>query len=139
MRTVFYLSAFVLLAGSCCPKADCAFPVFTAQLKGYTADDVDTMYVTGYAPGSNFTQVVMPRNLQQPHKLYDSSYSFSLDGGYDMLVEIPSTNDTFKAYNFTYRESACGKCIWKKTKTYRVMDGCTINGTYYRGEAVLYK
>jgi hypothetical protein len=140
MRTVFYLSAFVLFAASCCPKTDCALPAFTVHLNGYTADDVDTMYFTGYAHGSNFTQVVMPSNMQQPHGLYyDSSYSFSLSGGYDVLIEIPATNDTFKAYDFTYREASCGKCIWKKTQTYRVMDGCTINGTYYSGQAMLYK
>ncbi|HEY1030258.1 MAG TPA: hypothetical protein VGD89_00675 [Flavipsychrobacter sp.] len=140
MRSVFYLSAFVLLVSSCCPKADCAFPAFSAHLRGYSASDIDTMYFTGYASGSNFSQVVEPRNMQNPYSTYDdSTYTASFTGGYDVLIEIPATQDTFKIYNFTFRESACGKCIWKKTETFRVVDGATVNDTYYHGAAVLYK
>lgn len=143
MRAVLYLLLPILFITSCCKKSDCAFPSVTVLLHNYNAADVDTIYVTGFKQGSNFSQKEVDTINQGLYPTGDSVQPLYLgiisQGLYDAEVYIPATKETFRFTDYSYRSYSCDNCFMEKKQISTAVDGCKVNGTYYKETVHIYK
>lgn len=144
MRNLLFLSCFVLFISACCRKTDCAIPGMNVLLHNYSASDLDTIYVTGYTIGTNFTdkqvdtvqQALYPYANDSVQPLY---VSMIYQGSHDVEVYIPATQDRLRFSDYTFRSYSCDDCFMRKKQINTAMDGLKINGTYYKETAHFYK
>ncbi len=110
---------------SCCSKTDCndnhSIPI---EFRGFTLDEIDTVYTTGFAANSSFTDTT--KETQRDTTIGgDSTYilrhgyftrstvviqGLNLSDLHDWKLYIPAINRTVRIYNYTYNTYRCGGC-----------------------------
>lgn len=103
---------------------------------GYDETDMDTVYTTGYAAGSGFTQIATAKEVNDlsDKRNSDSSFYFSsfshnsLSDDQDWELYIPATNKTYRITGYTYSSYSCNNCPFDKDDKVKSLSGCAING-----------
>lgn len=147
MRNYAFAIIIASLAfSSCCTKKACVeMAGVPLKFYGFTLAELDTIYTTGYAPGSYFAQVTRPEQIDSVQRDYDSPgvFHLNIDGNYTLSphaggstlsdehewkIFIPAVNKTILISNYGYRTYTCNKCAFSKNEKTRSLSTCTING-----------
>jgi hypothetical protein len=129
-HTLIYLFiAFVFSA--CCTKKHCTQPYYHLRLSGFTGTELDTIYTTGYAPGSGFTNIVLEKEVDSVGEMYaDGTYSIEsktyreFTEDYDWEIYIPAVSRTYRIDGYSYTTFSCN-CPQDRQKE---LSGCKVNG-----------
>lgn len=99
---------------------------------GFNVSEIDTVYATGYARGSNFTQITKERttdtvaaegNQDSLYVLRPKDWQRYKDT-YDWEFYIPGTGQTYRVSDYSYSAYSCN-CASDKVKS---LSGCKVNG-----------
>lgn len=138
LHTLFALPFAVIIgSSSCCPKVDCAVPTgFSIRFHGFSPADLDTIYTTGYAAGTGFSQITREEQLDTVETNWgtDSIYYFRTKNG-DILRDthqwklyIPAINRTLYLSDYSYRSYDCNKCAFRRSTPERALHTAIFNG-----------
>jgi len=153
MRSVICLLLFAFCVSSCCKKETCTtlsnLPVF---FYGYSASELDTIYTTGYAIGSGFTQEARERKADTFRMLDDGSAMLqvkdnisvtgneSLPDTYEWKIYIPAVNQTILLSDYDYSSYNCNKCGLRRGTPIRTLATVYVNSVKRSvGELKIYK
>ncbi len=133
-NTLLLLTLLVAGLSACCTKKKCAeLSSVEIKLQGFTAAEVDTIEVTGYALGSNFTNKTRDKHIASGYYQPDAVYIVMDNGNflsdqYDWEVYIPAVNKTIRVSGYGYNSYSCNNCFLIKEDNIRTLSTCTING-----------
>lgn len=153
MRTVISMLIASILLSSCCKKETCTtisnLPVF---FYGYDPADLDTIYTTGYAIGSGFSQETRQRQADTFKVLDDGTAMLqvrdydpaignpSLPDTYEWRIYIPATNSTILLSDYDYASYDCNKCGFRRGTPLRTLATVSVNSVKRSvGEIKIYK
>lgn len=153
MRSFIGLLFLALCASSCCKKETCTtlanLPIF---FYGYSAADLDTIYTTGYAIGSKFTQETRERKADTFRVLDDGSAMLqvkdnisvtgnaSLPDAHEWKIYIPGVNQTILISDYDYSSYNCNKCGLRRGTPIRTLATVYVNSVKRSvGELKIYK
>ena len=142
------LLLIILLAStfsSCCTKKACLNPEgMSIHFSGYDSSDVDTLYITGYKAGSNFSQVSTERFVDSVdyHGSYlvyseqpeGDQFYYYLHGDQEWELYIPATNQTYRFRYFEFRKEKCNTCFLARDLDNRLVS-FNVNGEQVQGSA----
>ncbi len=142
------LLLIILLAcvfSSCCTKKACLNPEgVSIHFSGYDSSDVDTLYITGYKAGSNFSQVSTERFVDSVdyHASYlayseqpeGDQFYYYLHGDQEWELYIPATNQTYRFRYFEFRKEKCNTCFLARDLDNRLVS-FNVNGEQVQGTA----
>jgi len=150
------LAAITISWASCCKKEACleiaGVPI---TFYGYHAEDLDTIYTTGYEPGSNFSIVTRDTLMDTVQYSYGSETVFALksrneggttagslpgsalDATHEWRIYIPATDQTIRIYKYGYHHYTCHSCGSSKGEEKKSLSTCYINGTLVKVDAVM--
>lgn len=135
MKALCSCLVIMLAVSACCVKKECA-EVNDVQLNFYsfTPSDLDTIYITGYEPGSDFTKVSREKRIDSARWYMnpDSTYNFpskpyGLYYEQDWELYIPALNRTYRFTDYVYTDITCG-CPHDKARS---LERCSMNGVSY--------
>lgn len=134
-----YIWVLVIALGinACCSKNG-ACPVIefnNMQLVNFDANQVsDSVKITTYAGGSNFTQIVSENYLQGSPTATAKTYNLNtgtLSVNYDYEVHVIKAGKKYKVNAYTVEKIACGKCIMRTNNQFGYnLTGYAVNGKY---------
>ncbi len=131
MKHIFAIALLSLIFSSCCTKKYCVtWDTVYLSFQGFTPDELDTIYTTGYVRGSGFTQLAIDRKRDTVSLNDDSTYYFrTIEGDLlgdicDWELYIPATGKTYRISDYSYSEFACN-CPKDKVRS---LEGCRIDG-----------
>jgi hypothetical protein len=157
-KYILFLSLIVCFVAysSCCKKEAClevtGVPI---TFYGYNAVDLDTVYTTGYAPGTGFAKVTRERQADTIQKDYGSDTTFALmvrgGGGisagalpgsalsdeHEWKIYIPALNQTIFISEYGYHSYTCNSCGSSKGSDVRSLSTCSVNGAHIAVDAVM--
>lgn len=122
---------------ACCPKVDCAVPVgFSIRFHGFSLQELDTIYTTGYAPGTGFSQVTREEQIDTVESSWgtDTIYYFRTRSGsilhdsHYWKLYIPSINRTLYLSDYGYRTYDCNRCAFRRSTPERAAQTAIFNG-----------
>ena len=142
------LLLIILLAStfsSCCTKKACLNPEgMSIHFSGYDSSDVDTLYITEYKAGSNFSQVSTERFVDSVdyHGSYlvyseqpeGDQFYYYLHGDQEWELYIPATNQTYRFRYFEFRKEKCNTCFLARDLDNRLVS-FNVNGEQVQGSA----
>ena len=132
MRTLLPCLFIAIALSSCCVKKECdQVTSVSLYFYGFAPAEVDTIYITGYKPGSNFAQVTSMTRIDSASGTMneDSTYNYrtrpyGLYDDQDWELTIPAVNKSYRIENYSYTPLTCG-CPHDKVNN---LTGCTVNG-----------
>jgi hypothetical protein len=138
---LFQFAILSLLVSGCCSKVKkCPEAhVIRVYFNGFMDSDLDTVIVTGYTSGTDFSKVwraAKTENLQYTH-VGNGSYLFASDDantftdGQDWEVYVPATGSKYRIYGYTIEKLKCNTCAVLTHST--TVTGFYLNGTYISG------
>lgn len=143
MRLNFYgLLVATAMISSCCKKEDCTMlSTLPVGLHGFALEDIDTIYTTGYAIGSGFTQVQRERQADTVEHVLSTANSYMLrvrgqgSGGasswlsdkYEWTIYIPAVNKTVQLSDYDYSSYDCNKCGFRRGTPIRTISTVYVN------------
>lgn len=135
MKNTLLLFA-LLVAGlsSCCTKKKCLeLSSVEIKLQGFNAAETDTIEVTGYAHGSNFTNKTRDKHITQGYYQPDNVYIIMDNGDflsdqYDWEVYIPAVKKTIRISGYGYNSYSCNNCPIDREDKIHTLSTCTVNG-----------
>lgn len=153
MRSVIGLLVVCICLASCCKKETCAtlsnLPVF---FYGFAPEEIDTIYTTGYAIGSEFTQEVREKQADTIRMVDDggamlqvrdynkATGNTSLPDNYEWRIYIPAVNKTILLSDYDYSSYNCNKCGLKRGTPLRTLSTVYVNAVKRSvGEIKIYK
>lgn len=139
------IMTFALAFSSCCTKKQCLNPEgVSIHFSGYDSSDVDTLYITGYKTGSNFSQVSTERFVDSVdyHGSYlvyseqpeGDQFYYYLHGDQEWELYIPATNQTYRFRYFEFRKEKCNTCFLARGLDNRLVS-FNVNGEQVQGSA----
>lgn len=144
MRVFFFCLLMSIPFAACiCTKVYCVeFDYVHVTFYGFEPSEIDTIYSTGYAPGSNFATITREKEIDTGNlSSIDSVYYFEsksnerLKGTHDWEIYIPSTGQTYRITDYSYTTEACN-CPSDK---YTSLTGCRVNGKASNRGIKIYK
>jgi hypothetical protein len=136
MRHLFYSGIFILaVLSSCCPRDTCIPPPgFTVRFHGFDLTDLDTIYTTGYAIGSDFSQITRNQQIDSVEVSYGIDTTFNITGktayalydDHEWKIYIPSLNRTLYISYYGYRTFSCNKCFLNKGEEGKALATCKL-------------
>ena len=152
MRSIAFLFIASVLAASCCKKETCAtlsnLPVF---FYGFAPEEIDTIYTTGYAIGSEFTQETREKQADTVKMIDDGGAMLqvrnsgavgnaSLPDTYEWRIYIPGVNKTILLSDYDYSSYNCNKCGLRRGTPLRTLSTVYVNSVKRSvGEIKIYK
>jgi hypothetical protein len=138
--------AMLLLLGlnACCSKKGaCPIIEFNAmQLVNFDPSQVsDSVKVTTYAGGSNFSQIISENYLQGSPTA--TARTFNLNTGtlsvnFDYEVNVIKAGKKYKISAYTVEKVACGKCFMRTNNQFGYnLTGYSVNGKHQSYESVI--
>jgi hypothetical protein len=143
----------LLLLSGCCTKKYCFETSYLGiTFYGFAPSEIDTIYVSGYIPGSGFTKAevqsltdtTMPLDESpgSPYALVRRQYvgnyqeDFSLTGPsslpdyYEWKIFIPSVGRSYVLTNYSYKTYKCNRCfpVSPRSNKERSITTCNVNG-----------
>lgn len=137
LTALILLFSIIIGISSCCPKVDCAIPVgFSIRFHGFSPADLDTIYTTGYAPSTGFSQVTRPERLDTVEANWgtDSIFYFRTKSGevlqdtHQWKLYIPAINRTLYLSDYGYRTYDCNRCAFRRSTPQRAVHTAIFNG-----------
>ncbi len=136
---------FAIAFSSCCTKKDCLNSEgVSIHFSGYDSSDVDTLYITGYKAGSDFSQVSTERfvdsvNYHGSYLAYSEQpagdqFYYYLRGDQEWELYIPATNQTYRFRYFEFRKEKCNTCFLARDMENRLVS-FNVNGEQVQGAA----
>lgn len=142
--TKVFLLCSATFISSCCHKIHCpGLAVVPVKFSDFSEADLDTIYRTGYAVGSGFTNVTVPERRDTIQEtdgsadLYwlitdgyiDGLSSVDVTGDHDWKIFIPAVNKTIFINNFGYDVYTCSNgCLFRKGDQVKSVSSCTVDG-----------
>lgn len=132
----------IILFSSCChAERDVCVDKSAPDISftGFTTEELDTIIMTGYQPGSNFTVVTKAEIIDTTvttRPPYPDTHETSLmpEEGYEWKIVIPAANRTYRLTEFVYNTQTCKNCVTRtKLKT---LQSYKINGQSHTGGRV---
>lgn len=114
-----------LLLSACCKKQSCTeLTCLPVAFYNFAPEDLDTIYTTGYAIGSGFTQVMREKQADTVRAVEGQQGVYMLkvrngsgagpDGAlsdqYEWVIYLPSVNKTIELSDYDYSSYNCNKC-----------------------------
>ncbi len=150
MKKQIILVAFAasLLSG-CCTKKYCSEESsLHISFHGFEPSEIDTIYCTGYEPGSNLGKIGSPEETDTTAKQgqsepkmvlvrrnnkyipFETSSGEGLPDTYEWKVYIPSVNRTLIIDNYGYKTYKCNRCFPASPpeNKKRSLSTCSVNG-----------
>ncbi len=141
------------LFSACCRKVDCTerhtIPI---SFVGFSPEELDTIYTTGYERGSAFTNVVKDKlrdSVQEDGSNYILMHEYpsglntgesdnSLYDLYEWELYIPSVNRTIRIFNYQYAKIKCSAC-YPVERADRIvsLNTCNVNDSVMRARDVV--
>jgi len=139
------ITLFLGVFSSCCTKKECLNPEgVSIHFSGYDSSDVDTLYITGYKAGSNFSQVSTERFVDSVdyHGSYlayteqpeGDQFYYYLHGDQEWELYIPATGQTYRFRYFEFRKEKCNTCFLARDMDNRLVS-FNVNGEQVQGAA----
>lgn len=136
----------LLLLGlhACCSKKDtCPLIEFDKmQLVNFDSSQVsDSVKVTTYAGGSNFSQIISENYLQA--SATSTARTFDLNTGslsvnFDYEVSVIKAGKKYKINAYTAEKVACGKCFMRTNNQFGYnLTGYSVNGKHQSYEGII--
>lgn len=130
----------IVLAGCCTTKKCAEIDYATIIFENYDIAEIDTLLVTGYDPGTDFSTITISQFVDSTTYRNISSSSdeelayYNLDVNSDWDLYIPATGQHFHVRYFDMQKNNCNNCPFDKTMT---LSGFNVNdihvgGTEYR-------
>jgi hypothetical protein len=133
-NTLLLLALLITGLSSCCHKKKCMeLSSIEIELHGFTAADMDTIEVTGYALGSNFAQKTRDMHLTSGYSQPGNKYIVMDNGNFlsdqhDWEVHIPAINKTIRISGYGYNSYSCNSCPIDREDKVRTLSTVTANG-----------
>ena len=134
-----YIVALAIMLGlnACCSKKG-ACPIIECnnmQLVNFDSSQVsDSVKLTAYAGGSNFTQIVSENYLQGNPTATAKTYALNtgtLSVNYDYEVNVIKAGKKYKINAYTVEKVACGKCFMRTNNQFGYnLTGYAVNGKH---------
>lgn len=138
MKTAHIVLALLTLGllPSCCTKKYCyerhEIPV---TFMNFTAADLDTIYVTGYATDGTFSTITSAEQLCVAEKMGTDSTFEIIHSQHSWLgddqhwqIRIPATNATYRISGYLYTRYRCNNCPLDKEYKIESLASCKLNG-----------
>lgn len=151
-KHLMFICVVSYLLSSCCKKTDCVeIHEFTVEFRGFTLDEIDTIYTTGFALNSSFTEVTKEEQKDTVRE-YENNYllvhdigyrppivlvSSSLNDNHEWKLYIPSINRTVLIYNYGYNTYKCGGCTLKKGDRVASLSTCSVDDSTKRVDNIV--
>jgi hypothetical protein len=111
------------------------------NFSGFSPQDLDTVYTTGYQIGTGFGTITQPE-FADTSILYRQPYTttgqltYPLRESKDWKVYIPSIKRTYYVYGYKFNKTYCKNCA-KRVDVYN-LDSCWINDTLYDASSITF-
>ncbi len=146
-KNILVLLLATVALSSCCTKKYCVeLSGFPIKFYGFNSADLDTIYTTGYAPGSNFAQITRPEQADSVRADSDTPTIFLLNARqngvvappntvgaafsdqHEWKIYIPSVNKTILISDYGYSTYSCNNCLFDKSDKVRSLSTCSVDG-----------
>lgn len=148
-RYVLPLCIILFAISSCCKKILCVEnKTIMVTFHGFTKEEVDTIYTTGYQLGSGFTIVGRPQQrdtamhdnstpdsvyslfISRQYNSFTSYTAYGLNDDYEWKLYIPATGKTITIRNYGYQSYRCSNgCGFRKGQEVKSLSTCSVDNT----------
>ena len=112
--TLILLTIGLFSLHSCCTKKKCSEAIFAFELYNFNPQDVDTIIVSKFEKGSNFTNPI-DITTTSPYKSSGADYYYlyleTVDKDHEYIVKIPGVALTYTLTEFKTSKSKCNDCF----------------------------
>jgi len=140
MKQVFGLCVVATLISSCCNKVACpTISGLSVSFEGFNRQERDSIYLKGYAPGSDFDVATDSFFLATRSGFsYDDS-TIMLESSSHWLIEVPANDDRqYRIGGYTVEKHRCSNgCGFRKGDEYETLSGYTLDGTAHNSTEVI--
>ena len=141
------------LFSACCRKVDCTeYHTIPVVFAGFTQDELDTIYTTGYEWGSSFTEIAVEqlrdtviedegKQMLMHDYLLGANIverDYPLFDSYEWELYIPSVNRRVRIYNYKYTNFKCSACFpVERADRATTLHSCNVNDSGMRAQNVV--
>lgn len=145
-RLIFLFFIVFAISTGCCSKRGCGYGHrIEVDFEHCIPADVDTLYITGYKPGTNFSDTLIARFMDSAINYQgtpaatpadDGTYfHYFMDAHLDWELQVASTGEIYRFSNVHFKYETCDACLLGSAKglaiTGFVVNDSTISGMQY--------